>query len=121
MPGKDRDVPEASRASTAPRAAALRLARRGELGLLAEAERRAALCAAVVAGALAEVVLARERGMVAGLAAPLLLELDGFLALQWRILGAKVDDGRLRKLPPEARYVGLVAPQRRSPQRCQGS
>jgi hypothetical protein len=28
--------------------------------------------------------------MVAGLAAPLLLKLDGFLALQWRILGAMV-------------------------------
>jgi hypothetical protein len=73
--------------------AALCVARRGELGLLAEGERRAALRAAVVAGALTKVVLARERWMVAGLASPLLLELDRFLALQWRILDAMVDNG----------------------------
>jgi hypothetical protein len=79
--------------STGAWASVLRLTRGSELGLLAEGERRAALRAAVVAGTLAEVVLARERGMVAGLAAPPLLELDGFLALQWRILGATVDNG----------------------------
>ena len=73
--------------------AALRVAGRGELGLLAEGERRAALRAAVIAGALAQVVLAGERRMVAGLAAPLLLDLDRFLALQWRILDAMVDNG----------------------------
>jgi len=89
--------------SVGARTAALRSPGLGELGLLAEGERRAALRAAVVAGALAEVVFARECGMVAGLAAPLLLELDGLLALQWRILGAMVDNGCIWKLSPATR------------------
>jgi hypothetical protein len=61
-------------------------AARGDLRLLTERDRRAALRTAVVTRALAQVVFARKRRMVARLVSPRLLKLDGLLALQRRIL-----------------------------------